>query len=168
MAASSDGDTPSNDQQWDGYSDFRTVSSRIGNLIFDAIEAYARVRGLHKEGAQIQPAQTADARAHILAAAMALRAEMDHERGRDAIDAILDRWEEGEGSEDITVAVPDRGFMREFRDTVLYNDDPEWLGQFVSDMWRAGWELGYLKAGRHEDSGARDLEPRDVPELLER
>lgn len=168
MATNNDEGGSGNGQAWDGYSDYRTVSSRIGNLIFDAHEAYARVRGLHKENAQIMPDQTADARAHILAAAMVLRAEMSHERGRDGIDDILARWEDGEGeAEEIDVSVPDRGFMGEFRDIVLYDDDPPWLGQFVMDMWRAGWELGYLKAGRHEESGPRELEPIDVNELLE-
>lgn len=169
MAASSDESDGSSGQAWDGYSDYRTVSSRIGTLIFDAIEAYAEIHSAHVEGAPIDPNQAARARSRILAAAVTLNAELSHERDtNDDVATILDRWNKGRGGASIEVTVPGEGFIQAFREIRLYDDDPPWLGQFVTDFWRAGWELGYLKAGRHEDTGPQQLEARDVDELLER
>lgn len=160
MATSSDGGS-SPGQGWDGYSDFQTVSSRIGTLIFDAIEAYAEIHSAHVEGAPIDPNQAARARSRILAAAVTLNAELSHERDRnDDVATILDRWNKGRGGASIEVEVPREGFVQAFREIRLYDDDPEWLGQFVTDFWRAGWELGYLKAGRHEEG-----EPDDPVEV---
>lgn len=165
---SSNGDGSADGQTWDGYSDYRTVSSRIGNFIFDAIDAYADVHSIHAEGATLEPRIAAQARSRILAASMALQAEMSHERENDDdIDEILARWEGSGGADGVSVDVPSAGFVSEFRTISLYDDDPEWLRAFVADLWRAGWELGYLKAGRHEADGPRELEPADVDELLE-
>lgn len=168
MEMSSNGDGSTDGEIWDGYSDYRTVSSRIGTLVFDAIEAYADIHSIHVEGAVIQPNQAARARSRILAAAMALKAEMSHERDKNEdVAEILKRWEEGLEGSDVDVDVPADGFVSAFRGIRLYDDDPDWLSQFVEDIWRSGWELGYLKAGRREETGPRELEPRDVTKLLE-
>lgn len=153
---------------WDGYSDYATVSSRIGRNVFNAIDAYADVHSLHVEGARVKPREAATARAEILSAAMSLKPELENQKEtNEAIETILDRWDGGSGDDDVPVEVPDEGFLRAFDDVQLSVNDPSWLYQLVIDIRRAGWELGYLKAGRHEDAGPRELEPRDVNELLE-
>lgn len=164
MATSDDGDG----QVWDGYSDYATVSSRIGRNVFNAIDAYADIHSLHTEGARVKAREAATARAEILSAAMSVKPELDSQREtNDDIAAILDRWEKGRGGATVGVDVPDEGFLDAFGDVRLSTEDPEWLYQFVIDIRRAGWELGYLKAGRHEDSGPRELDPRDVDSMLE-
>jgi len=167
MAASDDDSGGGDGQVWDGYSDYATISSRIGRNVFNAIDAYADIHSLHIEGARIDPREAATARAEILSAAMSLKPELESQREtKEEIDEILDRWDDGDGG-DTGIEVPEEGFIDAFNGVQLSLSDPPWLYQFVIDIRRAGWELGYLKAGRHEETGPKELEPVDVNELLE-
>ena len=69
----------------------------------------------------------------------------------------MDKWEGEEG------------YVNRFRRTPFNGTgDLEWFGDFVSDIRRAGWELGYLKAGREEkaeDQG--DSEDSEVYNLIQ-
>lgn len=152
-------------QIWDGYSDYATVASRIGENVFNAIDAYARIHSAHIEGARIRPRDAAEARSRIQSASMSLKPELEVQQdSNDDVAAILARWE---GGEDADTSVPPDGFLSAFDSISLVESDPDWLYQFVVDIRRAGWELGYLKAGRYEEDGPRELEPADVNELLE-
>lgn len=164
MATSDDGD---GGKVWDGYSDYQTISSRIGRNVFNAIDAYADIHSLHTEGARVSAREAATARAEILSAALSLKPELESQyKTNDDIADIVDRWDNGRGGAGSGIDVPDEGFIDAFNDTRLSTENPEWLYQFVIDIRRAGWELGYLKAGRHEETGERDFEPADVTELL--
>lgn len=167
MMATSDDD--GGGRKWDGYSDFATVSSRIGNNVFNAIDAYADIHSLHAEDARPKQREAARARAEILSAAMSLMPELedqDENANNDEISNILDRWKKGRGGAADGIDVPQDGFIKAYKNMRLRDNDPDWLYQFVIDIRRAGWELGYLKAGRHEETGEQEFEPRDVTEIL--
>ena len=135
--------------RWEGYSDYRLVSGRIARTIEDAVEAYAVIDARHSEGATVSPDLASDARASIMAAAMMLQHEMERERD-DAdkpYDEILSRWEGEEG------------LLQKMDGIQLRKVRPGWLHKMVLDIRRAGWELGYLQAGR---TGSR--EPEDSVE----
>lgn len=150
MATSNGESGDENGQVWDGYSDFQTVSSRIGKTIGDAVDAYARVNRAHVENERVSNSEAGEASARILAAAMSLMVEMEDQRERnETVGAIYNRWHNGD-SGDLDLTVPDSGFIKAFRRLRLSEESPEWMYQFVIDIRRAGWELGYLKAGRHE------------------
>lgn len=167
MAVSNDDGGGGDGQVWDGYSDYRTISSRIGRNIFDAIDSYAYIHSLHAEHARVKSREAATHRAQILSAALTLKPEIENQEGtNEELAAILERWEGGTAGEDVDVEVPDQGFIAAFSDLELTGSDPGWLYQFVIDIRRAGWELGYLKAGRHEETGTQEFEPTDVTELL--
>lgn len=159
-------------QEWDGYSDYRTVSSRIGSNIFDAIDAYARIHRGHVENERMKTEVATQAGMRILAAAMSLMVEVENQHNpdatgesRDEIDRIYERWQNG-GAGDEDIDVPDEGFIRAFEDVQLSRDAPDWLYQFVVDIRRAGWELGYLKAGEYEDTGEEEFTERDVTDII--
>lgn len=137
----SDGDETST-KRWEGYSDYRTVSSRITETIGDAIEAYAQIESLHAENARVRPEIAAHSRSKILEAALTLMPELEEQREtEEKYDEILKRWsEEGDGETG--------PFLEELRNVHLRDSCPSFLYEFVTDIRKAGWELGYLKAGR--------------------
>ena len=124
--------------RWEGYSDYQLVSKRVGKSVHNAIEAYARLDSLHAEGAQVPPETAAKARSHMFAAALKLVPELRRDADEvDLYEEILDRWE------------GDDGYLRnQLHNTRLQTGSPGWLFQFVLDIRRAAWELGYLQAGR--------------------
>ncbi len=143
--------------RWEGYSDYQIVSKRVGKSVHNAIEAYARLDSLHAEGAQVPPETAATARSHIFAAALKLVPELRRDAPRENDDdnggvelygEILDRWE------------GDDGYLRnKLHNVQLQRECPGWLFQFILDIRRAAWELGYLQAGRE-----RKGEPDDPVE----
>lgn len=142
--------------RWEGYSDYRVVSGRIARTIEDAVEAYAVIDARHSEGASVSPELASDARASIMAAAMMLQHEMERERGDDEkpYDEILSRWEGEEG------------FLRQMDTVQLRQVRPAWLHEMVLDIRRAGWELGYLQAGRTESQEPEDPVEADAEAMF--
>lgn len=142
--------------RWEGYSDYRVVSGRIARTIEDAVEAYAVIDARHSEGASVSPELASDARASIMAAAMMLQHEMERERGDDEkpYDEILSRWEGEEG------------FLRQMDTVQLRQVRPAWLHEMVLDIRRAGWELGYLQAGRTESQKPEDPVEADAEAMF--
>lgn len=138
---------------FDRYTDYRHISIQVADAVNSAVQSYALVDSLHVEGASFQPIQAAQARADILAAAMMLRIELEDERDDDAADEtfgeIVDEW------------AGEEGYIRQLQQTSLYDECPDWLHEFVADIRRAAWHLGYLKAGRYETEGP---EPDPDPE----
>lgn len=125
--------------RWEGYSDYQKVSIRVGETIENAVDAYARIDSLHTENAVVEPELAAEARARIKSAAMKLIPELENDREVvDFYDEVLERWQ------------GDDGYLQELREVSLQQSCPEWLEDMVIDIRRAGWELGYLQAGRTE------------------
>lgn len=123
--------------RWDAYSNYEAVSSQVTETIEKALNAYARVNSFHVEGVSIPPDLAVEARGRILTAALRLKPELEHDRGTvEKYDEILGRWE---GSE---------GHLQRLRGTSLRQSDPDWLEELVQDIATAGWEIGYLQAGR--------------------
>lgn len=148
-------DTYDTDTRWDGYSDYRLVSGRIARTVDDAIEAYAVIDARHSEGASVPPSLAADARASILTAAMMLQNELEQDKEEvELYQDILDRWQ----GED--------GFIRQLDHVRLTDGRPGWLYEFVLDIRRAGWQLGYLQAGRTESAEPDDPVERDVEAMF--
>lgn len=147
---------PQDDTRWEGYSDYRQVSGRLASTIDDAIEAYAVIDASHSEDAQIPRDLARDARASILSAAMMLQMEMKRERDDEEkpYDDILSRWEGEEG------------YLRQLDDVQLRRMRPGWLHDFVLDIRRAGWELGYLQAGRTSSQEPEDPVEADAEAMF--
>jgi hypothetical protein len=123
--------------RFEGYADYEIVSLRVGRAIDQAVDSYARIDAAHTEGATVSPELAAEARGRILGAAMKLLPPLQADR--EAVDLyadILDRWK-GEN-----------GFIARMDTVSLRRECPGWLFKFVLDIRRAGWEIGFLQAGR--------------------
>jgi hypothetical protein len=145
------------DTRWEGFSNYQSVSDRIARSIHDAIEAYAVIDSRHAEKARIKPGMAAQARAKILAPALRLKVEMAADRNEnvDEFDEILDRW------------AGDDGFLEKLEEVQLQRKCPDWLSTFVEDIRSAGYELGYLQAGRTVKEKPDDPVERDTEEMFD-
>jgi len=134
------GSSDQDDTRWDAYTDFQHISRRTSDKIFDAVEAVATLEAAKLSGEKLKPREETDLRTTVDAAVTLLRTELQNERDRSELyDEILSRWEGEEG------------FINRFEAMNATNTRPEpWLGDFAQDIHRAGWELGYLKAGREQ------------------
>jgi len=149
--------------QWQAYGDYQSVSQRVAQSIDDAIDAYAQIQSLHQEGARVKSEPAAEARSRILSAALKLIPELEHDGERHS--EILERWQT-----DGDIAATDDselGYLQRLDSVRLTRSCPDWLHQFVIDIRTAGWELGYLKAGRSVDEEPDDIEERDTERLFE-
>jgi len=123
--------------RWEGFSNYQNVSDRVARSVHDAIEAYALVNSRHAESARIRPPMAAQARAKMLAPALRLKVELEDNREVESdYDEILSRWE------------GDDGFLTKLDQVTLQQECPDWLADFVEDIRTAGFQLGYLQAGR--------------------
>lgn len=127
--------------QWQGYADYQHVSISTARAIDQAINHYARIRGLHAQHARIKPEVAAKAHGKMLAPCMQLLPEMQHERdadGGDAFEEILNDW------------TGEEGHLNKLSDLYLVESCPGWLQTMMVQLRQAGWELGYLKAGKRD------------------
>ena len=144
--------------EWEAYADYQSVSERVAESVADAIESLMIIERAKVSGESIKPAQETDLQADVLGAVVRLTTELENERdSKQLYDEILSRWE----GED--------GFVSRFRTVDVTDFQPEpFLQQFAKDIHRAGWELGYLKAGREKQIGesgdGHDGELRDMIE----
>lgn len=153
MAASDESmaDSAKNGGQWEGYSDFETVSASIGNSIDNALAAYAELEGLHREGGKVKTNQAAHARSQIKLAALKLVPELQSDAPNvKAYREILARWL-GVESVEYEVDGPEDGYFDRLGSTRLSTECPDWLEDWVIDIRTAGWKLGYLQAGRQSE-----------------
>ena len=144
--------------QWDAYSDYQHVSRRVAGSIGDAIDAISIIDSGKVAGEKLTSREETDLRADVLGAVIRLQTELENEReSKEAYDQILSRWEGEEG------------FIEQFRALDVMNPQSEpWLQEFAADIHRAGWELGYLKAGREETTReGGDAYDGEVREMIE-
>lgn len=136
-------------KRWEGYSDYASVSNRVAASIDDAIDAYAYIESLHVENARVRPRHAAEARSRIVGAAIKLLPELhantadtetDENGEQDVYGEILTRWTESYEDGD--------GLLERLKREQLQQACPDWLGVLVRDIRTAGWEIGYLQAGR--------------------
>lgn len=143
---------------YEAYSDYYQVSQSVAKSIGEAIDAYATLEAAHTEGASLRPDEAAKCRRDILAAAMRLVTEMEQDGDEKEIYAeILTRWR-GDGESD--------GFLRELQQQQLNNGLPHWMFQFVMDIRRAGWELGYVRAGREKKKEPDDPAEAEALQMI--
>lgn len=128
---------PERATRYEGFSDYQSVSRSVAAAVEEAVDAYAIIQSKHCEGERVQPPQAAEASSKILAAALKLLPEL--EQG-------LDETEEGQELAEKWSG--DDGFIERLKSARLATESPEWLGEFVVEIRRAAWELGYLQAGR--------------------
>lgn len=157
-------------KSWEGYSDYQTVSNSIARSIDEALEGYTTLESLHVESARIQATQAARARSKIKLAALKMVPELrDDAPTNKQYQRILARWHGGfdyddENGETHHVNPPDDleiadGYLDGLNNVQLSATCPPWLEQFAIDIRTAGWELGYLKAGRTHTEN--NLEPAE-------
>lgn len=141
--------------RWEGYSDYEIVSRQVATSVDRAIEAFSRIEAAHIEDAAIDKSTAAEARGRIRAATMKLIPEMEADREDvEQYDTILSRWE---GEDGLLVA---------FREASLRRECPGELYQLVLDIKTAGWELGYLKAGRTASTEPEDTVEAEVESIF--
>jgi len=200
-----DGDPDSTAKtDWDGYSDYKTVSKNIVEATQNAITAFAELESRHAEGARVKPTMAARARMHIKAAALQLLPELQRNSdSNEEYEKILARWTGGSDDADDDddddrpqlpasdggTVQPERqdaddgagyeysprdsdnddteGYLDRLSTVTLHEECPGWLEQFVLDIKMAGFELGYLQAGRsvsvNDDPGVDE----DVNEMFD-
>lgn len=135
------GDDPATTKRWAGYSDYRTISDRMAKSLDEALEAYAILTSRHATGAKIRDEEISQCIERLLVAAMKLVVELEDDRENvDQYDDILTRWQKGDDDTD--------PYLEELRQTDFKRRLPDWFDQFAKDIRTAGWELGYLQAGR--------------------
>lgn len=126
--------------EWDGFSDYRSVSERVGKSVHDAVRAYATIQAMHSEGARVSHSDAARAKSDILAAATMLKVEIEQSG---VSGEIVDEAEESWAGDD--------GRVAQLRRTRLSDGCPEWLGEFVEQVRAVAWKIGYIRAGRWEN-----------------
>lgn len=142
--------------RWDSFSVYGEVSKDVADAVQAAIDAYSHIDSIHAEGADVAPKRAAEARACILAAAHRLMTELENERDQvDLYDDILERWEGQDG------------FIQRMGQVRLNSMSPGFLHQFVRDIHRAAWELGYIRAGRAERQALEDRVEDDARSMFE-
>lgn len=176
--------------EWEGYSDYKTVSKSIVKSIENAINAFAELESRHAEGAKVHPEMAARARMHIKAAALQLVPELRRNADtKEQYQNILERWlgtdelanldgvdvgaEAAPAASDgglVDAPRPEdtqqgdtyehpaggsstdddlEGYIHRLNGIRLHKECPNWLEKFVLDIKAAGFELGYLQAGRN-------------------
>lgn len=153
----------STETEYEGYSDYNHVSQSIVGTINDAVEALSDFRAADLSGAKLKGKATT-MHADVLNACWQLRVELEHEAtdsGENFADQILEQWygdgEEQEGWVEILQTTPTREVP-----------ERQFLGDLAHSIRRAGWELGYLKAGReNETDDEGDADDAEVTKLIE-
>jgi hypothetical protein len=148
--------TAARETRYEGFADYTSVSRSVAQDIENAVDAYAMIQSRHSEGARVTADQAAEAAGHILGAALKLLPELEADRETvEEYDAMLGRWQ------------GDDGFIERVRRTQFTATSPEWLGQFAVDIRRAGFMLGYLKAGREVDQEAEDIDLEQAEAMMQ-
>ena len=142
--------------RWEGYSNYQEVSRRVSQSVDEAVESYTLIDRYHTENAQLPADLAAEASAAILQPALRLMHELEADAENvDEYQEILDRWK----GED--------GFITRFSSVELRTESPGWLNQFVRDIVRAAWELGYLQAGRRTKEDPEDETEAEAHRMFE-
>lgn len=146
---------------WEGYSNYQAVSRDIAKSVSEAGDSFAWLQARHIEGASLEPARVAEERSNILGAAHRLYVEMAQEveeNGDETYEEMLERW-----GGPLCEA---NGRLDQLREVSLVYELPGWLQQFVVDIRTAGWQLGYLKAGRRTREKPDDPVEEEIEETL--
>lgn len=148
-------------KKWEGYSDYQFISRRMGIAIDDAVDAYSSIHSLHRENAKIKPEHAAQARKKILSAAIRVLVELENQTGdgtSEDYEEILGRWQDSDEVD---------GYLSRLEDTSLQYECPSWLHQMVVDIRTAGWQLGYLQAGRETREPTENTPETNAKQMFE-
>jgi len=144
--------------EWDAYTDYQYVTRRVAQSVGDAVEAIETIQSAKRTGEKLSSREETDLRAAVTAATIRLRTELENGREQNELyDEILTRWDDEDG------------FIERFQNANLLTRRAEpWLNQFATDIHRAGWELGYLQAGREEkETSSGDAYDGQVRDMFE-
>jgi len=146
--------------KYEAYSHYQDVSKGIAESIDDALAAYTELESLHVEGAKVKSDQASRARSRIKLAALKLVPELREDaHHNEEYQQMLARWHGtteislGDGETKTVEPVfphdgPETGYFDGLRNIKLQQTCPRWLEDWVIDIRTAGWEIGYLRAGR--------------------
>jgi len=153
---SADGSDEERATRYDAFSDFQSVSQSVAQSIDQAVEAWAHIHSLHAADQRVPGHEAAEASARLLTAATKLQPELEQDRDRvDEYDEILADWE-GE-----------QGYIERLKDASFVRRCPEWCHEFILQVRRAGWHLGYLQAGRQKTDEDEDWVEGPVDKMLD-
>jgi hypothetical protein len=154
MSVDEPGDEPGA-TRYDAFADYQSVSQSVARSIDQAVEAWAHIHSLHAADQRVPGHEAAEAAARLLTAATKLQPELEQDRDRvDTYDDILGAWEGEEG------------YIEQLKATSFERGCPEWTHEFVLQIRRAGWHLGYLQAGRQESDEDEDWVEGPVDKML--
>ncbi|WP_435125405.1 hypothetical protein [Halobaculum sp. D14] len=147
--------------QFNAYSNYRSVTGSIASAIDDAAKAYAYAAARKAEGKSLRSDDAIQLRKSCKQAALMLLPELRANANADDIyQTILARWEEN-GTAGDTPADSDEDWPPYLRgiDSVQLRGPgpmPPWMEQFVRDIRQAGWEIGHLQAGETTQTASND------------
>lgn len=159
MAAETDGQSPGKaSTRWNSFSNYGDIAEDVHQAVVGAIEAQAFIHAMHQEGARVSPEDAAEASARMLSAARRLLTEMRRENERNSdgpYDDILEKWE------------GPNGYISQLAGSNLSDSSPAFLHDFVEDIHRAAFEIGYIRAGREERQDLDDPVENDAMAMFE-
>jgi hypothetical protein len=141
---------------FDGYSDYQSVSKDIGSAVADAIDAYGYL--IASDGRNNRQKKT---RAHgrILAAAMRLLPEMEQSKSvKPELEEIYQRW--------VGDSEAEQGYLEMLEDADFGRQAPEWLTDFVFEIRKAAWKLGYLRAGKEKTKQDQEIDTKQSEQMF--
>lgn len=145
--------------QFEAYANYQSVSDRVARSIDKAVDAYSMIQAdSTTHSGSIGPEEMAEAKHHIVGAATRLVVELEENREvNETFDEILGRWK---GSGDTP------GRLKQVQQWDPRQGVPGWMYQFIIDIRRAGWHLGYVRAGMEKEQTPDDPHEKSTQEML--
>jgi len=145
-------------KQWQGFSDYEDVAAQLHKDINRAVDAYAHLDSRDTQGISLTPDTAIKARSAILKITKRLSQEVERQNHMSPFDEMSKRWH-GDGEDEV-------GYVKKLENANFYEDGlPPWLSDLVNAIVTAGWELGYLKAGRQRSTPDGD-NTKEVKEMF--
>lgn len=141
--------------RWKGFSDYENVAAQLHEDINNAVRAYSHLNSKDQQNIGLTPQTAVQTRQAILHIAKRLKYEIEKNGHVDAFEGMEDDW------------TGDDGYVARLERTDFYSDGvPPWLEDMVDDIVKAGWELGYTKAGIERPANP-DEDDEQVKEMID-
>lgn len=158
LEAASNGELTPGDAttRWEGYSNYQLIAWQLAKDVNRAMKAGAKIQRYHQEDARVEPEVAAEASARLLTPALQFIPEMQAQLEIDDVEVyeeVLERWlgEEGE-----------TGIVKEIAEHQFTETSPGFILDYLLDLKRVGWELGYLKSGRMQSQPEDPVEAEAI------
>lgn len=141
------------DTYYEGYSDYQSVSQDIGSSVADAIDGYSLV--VSSGGGRLDRSRASTAKGYILAAALRLLPEVEESKAaKPELGEIYERW------------TGDDGYIQSLEEISLATETPGWLREFVLDIRKSAWKVGYLRAAEKRSDSETDIDVKQSEQMF--